>query len=465
MILFLLALNYFSGIVFSAPVNSASTTTLQSQDGTHTYIYTINYRSLTQIVTNCISTILLCTWVSIHPDIHGYKSNWRQRLGRKLELFIWALLMPELVTLWAFNQWFGARHICKALENNGVTDILSLELYIWRWDDRKKDLRTKAPTEALGRELTIHRELESLPSRADEITDRSKTDALSKMIVIVQTTWFTAQYIARACQGLAITELETVTLAYTALSGVMSAFWWSKPLDIQCPLVIDLSPGWTPTVPTDSKPDDLKAKSTSGPTMLRSIASKISTGLQSAAKYILNPRKLNPLPILRRIPRILWKGIVYCINSAVQLMAYTEYNETHRFKTFSKDGDSVYYAFSLAVSFMASLFGAIHCISWSFTFPSLALQTTWRVCAMFITFSPLTMAVFPVFSWCFGGNLPSWRIPDWLKYPLWFITCFLLPPLYVSARIILTVIAFLCLSDIPATGYQTIEWASFIPHI
>ena len=66
MILFLLALNYLSGAVFSAPVNSASTTTLQSEDGTHTYIYTINYRSLTQIVTNCISTILLCTWVSIH---------------------------------------------------------------------------------------------------------------------------------------------------------------------------------------------------------------------------------------------------------------------------------------------------------------------------------------------------------------------------------------------------------------
>jgi hypothetical protein len=77
----------------------------------------------------------------------------------------------------------------------------------------------------------------------DEIKDRSKSDALSKTIVVVQTAWFAAQCIARAVQGLAITELEIVTLAYTVLNGVMCFFWWSKPLDVQCPVRIELTPG------------------------------------------------------------------------------------------------------------------------------------------------------------------------------------------------------------------------------
>jgi hypothetical protein len=75
----------------------------------------------------------------------------------------------------------------------------------------------------------------------DEITDRSKCDALSKAIVLVQTTWFTFQCVARVAQGLAVTELEIVTLAYTALNGGMCFFWWKKPLDIQCPVLIELN--------------------------------------------------------------------------------------------------------------------------------------------------------------------------------------------------------------------------------
>jgi hypothetical protein len=77
----------------------------------------------------------------------------------------------------------------------------------------------------------------------EEIQDRSKSDALSKTIVLFQTTWFTFQCIARAVQGLALTELENVTLAYTALNGVMCFFWWKKPLDVQCPVMIVLKDG------------------------------------------------------------------------------------------------------------------------------------------------------------------------------------------------------------------------------
>ncbi|KDR73307.1 hypothetical protein GALMADRAFT_251919 [Galerina marginata CBS 339.88] len=74
----------------------------------------------------------------------------------------------------------------------------------------------------------------TLPSiREKEIQDRSKGDGLSKALVILQTTWFITQCIARKAQGLLISELELVTLAFAALNGLMCFFWWNKPLDIQ----------------------------------------------------------------------------------------------------------------------------------------------------------------------------------------------------------------------------------------
>ena len=53
---------------------------------------------------------------------------------------------------------------------------------------------------------------------AAAIEDRSKGDALSKIIAILQTTWFIVQCIARGQQQLAPTELEPVTLALSSLN-------------------------------------------------------------------------------------------------------------------------------------------------------------------------------------------------------------------------------------------------------
>ena len=71
-----------------------------------------------------------------------------------------------------------------------------------------------------------------------EIDDRSKGDALSKGIALLQITWFIIQLIARRVQGLTITELELTTAALAGLNSVMYVFWWNKPLDVRCPIVI-----------------------------------------------------------------------------------------------------------------------------------------------------------------------------------------------------------------------------------
>jgi hypothetical protein len=70
------------------------------------------------------------------------------------------------------------------------------------------------------------------------IEDRSKGDALSKIIAILQTTWFIVQCIARGQQRVALTELELVTLALASLNAVTYGIWWHKPLGLQDPIKV-----------------------------------------------------------------------------------------------------------------------------------------------------------------------------------------------------------------------------------
>ena len=69
-----------------------------------------------------------------------------------------------------------------------------------------------------------------------EIHDKARGDFLSKAIVILQSLWFIIQCVARGKQGLALTELELVTLALASLNGVMYFFWWDKPLGVKEPI-------------------------------------------------------------------------------------------------------------------------------------------------------------------------------------------------------------------------------------
>ena len=67
----------------------------------------------------------------------------------------------------------------------------------------------------------------------DEISDRSKGDGLSKLIFILQSSWFIMQCIARYIQGLDLTQLELTTLAMASLNAITIFLWWKKPLGAQ----------------------------------------------------------------------------------------------------------------------------------------------------------------------------------------------------------------------------------------
>jgi hypothetical protein len=68
-----------------------------------------------------------------------------------------------------------------------------------------------------------------------ELKDRGKSDGIAKAVVLLQTSWFVIQCIARGVEHLPLTELEIVTLAYTMMNISIYFFWWDKPRDVGCP--------------------------------------------------------------------------------------------------------------------------------------------------------------------------------------------------------------------------------------
>ena len=73
-----------------------------------------------------------------------------------------------------------------------------------------------------------------------EIEDRSKADGFSKTIAMGQTLWFVTQCLARTAQHIDLTLVELLTLSLAVLNGVMYFLWWHKPLDVRCPIRVDL---------------------------------------------------------------------------------------------------------------------------------------------------------------------------------------------------------------------------------
>ncbi|KAF5339510.1 hypothetical protein D9758_016368 [Tetrapyrgos nigripes] len=85
-----------------------------------------NCRTAEQIIFSCIAVVFVCTWVAVHPNIPR-KFYWRgaEIVGDSLDVhsavvtlqnilfMLLALIVPELIIMWAIRQWLAARAIGK----------------------------------------------------------------------------------------------------------------------------------------------------------------------------------------------------------------------------------------------------------------------------------------------------------------------------------------------------------------
>src|ERR1700722_16534501 len=101
------------------------------------------------------------------------------------------------------------------------------------------------------------------------------------------------------------------------------------------------------------------------------------------------------------------------------------------------------------------MFGAVHCIGWSFAFPSHTERILWRVSSIIIVSAPTSLFLALFFGVAVNG------LPDVLLTIFAFTLFFV----YFIGRVTLLVLPFLSLRSLPPGAYQTVHWTTFIPHV
>ena len=411
-------------------------------------------RTIWSIVWSCLVTIFSCTWVAVHPNIPCPKkrkaNSWMERCiwnpllsfaEHRLPLFVCALLAPEYVLAWAIRQFLIARKIADKGEFSvkffSISIILKNSTLEQQWSTThgffiimggfhlfKRSSEKQSDAQSISQEgdEPLHPLLASdlkldlvysftMPTEA-EIQDKGKSDWLAKSLVLLQTSWFVTQCIARAIEHLPVTHLEIVTLAYAAMNFVIYIFWWSKPLNVNRPVRV-----FQKSEPRETQPEVRRT---------RELTWKaISNGLQTISMFIIGVQDEDvDMSHEDRVPRF-WAN-----------------------STGEEQGIADFIMLAVGVCF-----GAMHCIAWGFSFPTYAELLMWRISSVAITAVPVYIPFMCVLS---------------LKMDnLNFAIISILPPgiLYILARAVTLVLAYSSLRDLPLGAYETVHWTTFIPHV
>ena len=258
----------------------------------------------------------------------------------------------------------------------------------------------------------------TVPTEA-EIKDKGKSDWLAKSLVLLQTSWFIMQCIARAIEHLPVTHLEIVTLAYAAMNFVIYVFWWNKPLNVDRPVRVFRKSSVEETI-----------------SEVRRLTSETnSNGFETILRFIVSGQD-DTVNLSRedRVPR-------FWANSA----------------------EDEFMTADLIMLGVGVCFGAIHCIAWHFSFPTHAELSIWRISTVVMTvvpfYIPLTLLLA---KWLedmdfdkAGGIIGS----------ITFLSVFPAGILYILARVFTLALAFTSLRDLPHGAFDTVHWTTFIPHI
>ncbi|KAF9471587.1 hypothetical protein BDN70DRAFT_819822, partial [Pholiota conissans] len=199
-------------------------------------------RTVNDIIISCFATIFACTWSAIHPNIPAPMDCWWTRFKRQVTTMICALLAPELITYWALKQHSASQPTPPWTLTHGF--FLQMGGFMLSEDGVPVHILIDGSSRKTPNKLQLlHNIKEGIisPPRITEedIQDRSKGDIISKTIIILQTTWFIVQCLARWSQHLPITELEIVTLGFAMLNGITYALWWNKPQNVGRPVFLE----------------------------------------------------------------------------------------------------------------------------------------------------------------------------------------------------------------------------------
>jgi len=406
------------------------------------------------------------------------------------------LLTPEFIIMWAARQRYGARYLTKKhiKKHTGWTRTHAFFLIMggFTLHEGGKPVRILEAREL--EELWRAGRIQWPTVSKAEIADRSKGDYLSKTIVLFQTTWFVGQCIARGAYGLTVTELEVVTVAFASLTGIIYYLWWDKPLDVRCSIPVHLLDGRLGDIVGNIEKEE------TGPEIILSEKISVEEITERDRNMVVNPNTLPTTPIqvdtstpdpartriqqfraFRRgaceeygtlfghayvfigFPLKRFVGAFYDMSECKTLG-----NKSLRVPTFYSsynDDDHNEDKPTRPTVCVATIFGAIHCIAWSFHFATLQEQWVWRISAILVSALPISFifCAFVVKVLYAEESNATWKNLC-LKFSA-VLLVLLIGPLYLIARMALLVLPFMALRALPPGVYVQLDWVSFLPHI
>ncbi|KAK6977194.1 hypothetical protein R3P38DRAFT_2666838 [Favolaschia claudopus] len=333
---------------------------------------------------SCLVVIGLCTYVSFHPNVPRPNLSFWQKIWRRVQLTIVALIGPELIFAFAVRQYVVARWFVKtwspANEKVSITHGFFLAMGGF----------TTPLNNPVVDDGNLDRYIKPIQNVSeDEIKDKSKKDYLAKLLTLWSVLRFLATLVQRKVKHTPLSPLEIITLGFIFIYILTLCFWWDKPQD-------------------DSQSASLTGGEPSNVPPSRSWKIFSAADLNGAVfgNYPdFDPSKSQAVPEFWSVP--------------------------------SPGGpEHLPLVFALEI-IAATAFGAIHCAAWRTGFPSWTESQIWRTSAVFITCFPIICAVLLKASGRYKSDVPSSlrrKVLIYINYGL--------VALYIVARFSLLVISF-----------------------
>lgn len=417
-------------------------------------------RGTLTLLSTCLVTTALCTWVVIHPRIYKRK---KFRFWHKVALWLKTIIAPELIAVEAAQEWTQARSVVQRLAEycNGELGMAQA-FYIGMFGIR---YRTPNGTRVLWPNQFIWLLQKGLLDWTDHarwglilesVKDKSNADPTAKIFAIIQVAWFVAQSIMRAAHDLPLAPLESMTLGYIPLFALTYAYWWIKPKDvntpseIELPQMTDMQRATFESMTIDDKFDE------EGAPNQESLWNVWALTIRMFEKEAMD-RELREEEGLyeekRHIFEVHRKG---CILSDCDAPNHVEpVPPQHQKVTILAHWDPEFYHSRILwpLACLAGIsFPALHLISWDTRFPTVEEMWLWRATAIA---SIASMLVFMQFE--------RIVVVRWLD-PL-IIFKLGLPAIYLLSRMIMLLLAFAAFRASDPAIYQTYVVSSYWIHL
>ncbi|KAK7439921.1 hypothetical protein CaCOL14_003368 [Colletotrichum acutatum] len=226
-----------------------------------------NGRGTFGLICSCVLTLTICVWTALHLNVPAARSTLRRRSLERTKWVLYGIFAPELVVATAAAQYIVARWLKREIEKDaanrrGGGDEMPADREETRafsrhtWDMTQCFYAVmggfvvnvpSAEVETALRRVTVTPEgirllsfIGKLPQiHESQIQDKSKADWMAKSLVCIQAGWMVAQVIGRLIKKLPVSLLEINTCGHVACAALLYLLWWSKPLDVLDPTVLD----------------------------------------------------------------------------------------------------------------------------------------------------------------------------------------------------------------------------------